>query len=134
MEFDTAITPRGIQNLQINPDRFPHATLKAFNEFIEQWVLVRSKISWISETCNWSLYYKKKKGISKDKVRKLLGFFATTRLVQDWKAAEPNKVLLKDCTWDLFLKKTLIILQTKEKSYNMKSRIQAISSSQKLNF
>ena len=49
----------------------------------------------------------KKKGISKDKVRKLLGFFATTRLVQDWKAAEPNKVLLKDCTWDLFLKKTL---------------------------
>ena len=76
----------------------------------------------------------KKKGISKDKIRKLLGFFATTRLVQDWKAAEPNKVLLKDCTWDLFLKKTLIILQTKEKSYNMKSRIQAISSSQKLNF
>ena len=76
----------------------------------------------------------KKKGISKDKIRKLLGFFATTRLVQDWKAAEPNKVLSKDCTWDLFLNKTLIILQTKEKSYNMKSRIQAISSSQKLNF
>ena len=57
-----------------------------------------------------------------------------TRIVQHWKAAEPNEVLWKDCTWDLFLKKTLITLQTKEKSYNMKSWIQAISSSQKLNF
>ena len=57
-----------------------------------------------------------------------------TRIVQHWKAAEPNKVLWKDCTWDLFLKKTLITLQTKEKPYNMKSWIQAISSSQKLNF
>ena len=36
MEFDTATTPGGIQNLQFNPDRFPHATLKAFNEFIKQ--------------------------------------------------------------------------------------------------
>ena len=36
MEFDTATTPRGTQNLQFNPDRFPHATLKAFNEFIDQ--------------------------------------------------------------------------------------------------
>ena len=26
--------------------------------------------------------------ISKDKVKKLAGFFATTRLIQDWKAAE----------------------------------------------
>ena len=37
MEFDTATTPRGIQNLQFNPDRFLHATLKAFSEFIEQY-------------------------------------------------------------------------------------------------
>ena len=35
MGFDTATTPRGIQNLQFNPDRFRHATLKAFNEFNE---------------------------------------------------------------------------------------------------
>ena len=35
MEFDTATTLRGIQNLQFNPDRFPHATLKAFNELIQ---------------------------------------------------------------------------------------------------
>ena len=33
----TATTPHEIQNLQFNPDRFPHATLKVFNEFIEQY-------------------------------------------------------------------------------------------------
>ena len=37
MEFDSAPTPRGIPNLQFNQDRFPHTTLKAFNEFIEQY-------------------------------------------------------------------------------------------------
>ena len=37
MEFDIATALRGIQNLQFNPDRFPHATLKAGNEFIEQY-------------------------------------------------------------------------------------------------
>ena len=36
MKFDTSTTPRGIQNLQFNLDWFPHVTLKAFNEFIEQ--------------------------------------------------------------------------------------------------
>ena len=36
MEFNTATTPCGKQNLQFNRDRFPHAILKAFNEFIEQ--------------------------------------------------------------------------------------------------
>ena len=46
MEFDTATTPRGLQNLQLNPGRFPHATLKAFNKFIEQYgVSVQSTIS-----------------------------------------------------------------------------------------
>ena len=43
--------------------------------------------------------------ISKDKLKKLLGFFATARLIQDWKAAEPNEVLSRDCTWDYFLQK-----------------------------
>ena len=43
--------------------------------------------------------------ISKEKERKLLGFFAANRLIQDWKASEPNEVLSRDCTWDHFLKK-----------------------------
>ena len=42
---------------------------------------------------------------SKDKVKKLFVFFATTILIQDWKAAEPNEALSRDCTWDHFLKK-----------------------------
>ena len=83
---------------------------------------VRSITSWTSETCNWSLYYKmdcnnkerantyrygihKNAWISKDKVKKLLGFFATARIIQDWKAAKPNEVLRRDCTWDYFLQK-----------------------------
>ena len=37
MEFDPVPTPRRIPNLQFNLDRFPRATLKAFNEFIEQY-------------------------------------------------------------------------------------------------
>ena len=42
---------------------------------------------------------------SKDKVCKLLGFFATVRLQQDWKAAENNPSLLRDCPWKHFLQK-----------------------------
>ena len=43
--------------------------------------------------------------ISKDKLKKLLGIFATARLIQDWKAAKPYEVLSRDCTWDYFLQK-----------------------------
>ena len=110
-------------NLKFNPDLFPHATLKTFNKFIEQYEF------WYEEQCpepqkhameacitKWTATTKKepahkdiefiqKKWISKDKVKKLLGLFATTRLIQDWKAAEPNDMLSRDCTWDHFLKK-----------------------------
>ena len=37
--------------------------------------------------------------ISKDKLRKLLGFFATVRLQQNLKAAENNPPLLIECPW-----------------------------------
>ena len=37
MEFYIATTPHGMQNLQFNPDRFTHATLKTFNKFTEQY-------------------------------------------------------------------------------------------------
>ena len=123
MEFDTATTPRGIQNLQFSPDRFPHATLKAFNEFIEQYEF-RYEAQYpeppkhANEACStkWTatineepiytdMEFIKNTWISKDKVKKVLGFFATARLIQDWKAAEPNEVLSKDCTWDYFLQK-----------------------------
>ena len=47
----------------------------------------------------------KKTWISRDKSKHCLGFFTTTRLIQDWKTAEPNEVLLSECTWGHFLKK-----------------------------
>ena len=90
------------------------------------WVSVCSTISWTYKTFNWSLCYKmdcnnkertctyrywiwkktyKKTWISGDKLKHCLGFFTTTRLIQDWKTAEPNEVLLSKCTWGHFLKK-----------------------------
>ena len=125
MEFDSACTLRGIPNLQFNLDWFPHATLKAFNEFIEQyefWYKAQypepPKHATQTEACfaKWTATTKKEPTytdmefiknmwILKGKVKKLLGFFATARLIQDWKAAEPNEVLLRDCTWDYFLQK-----------------------------
>ena len=39
---------------------------------------------------------KRNEWISKDKVRKLLGFFSSLRLQQDWKAAESNPDILKN--------------------------------------
>ena len=47
----------------------------------------------------------KKAWTSKDKVKKLLGFFRTATLIQDWKAAEASEMLSRDCTWHHFLKK-----------------------------
>ena len=101
MEFDTATTPRGIQNLQFNPDWFPHATLKAFNELIEQYeyryegqypeppkhTIEACITKWIATTKKQPTYtdmgFIKRMWISKDKVKKLLGFFATGRHIQD---------------------------------------------------
>ena len=40
--------------------------------------------------------------ISKDKVKKLLGFFTTARLIQDLKATEPNEVLSRGTVCGIF--------------------------------
>ena len=55
---------------------------------------------------------------SKDKVRKLLGFFATVRLQQDWNAAKNNPLLLIDCPWEYFFTKSERILEANRKLYN----------------
>ena len=104
-------------------DWFPHATLKAFHEVIEQYKFqYKAKypepLKHAIEACitKWTATTKKEPShtdiefikrmwTSRDKVKELLGFFATTRLTQDWKAAEPNEVLSRDCTWNHFLKK-----------------------------
>ena len=39
----------------------------------------------------------------KDKVRKLLGFFSSLRLQQNWKVAESHPEILKNPEWDYFI-------------------------------
>ena len=119
----SADAPRGVPTLQFDPDAHPHNTLKAFNEFVEQFefrydaqypqppkALKEEAIAdWKAANGDADPSAAQTKTlvntiISKDKVRKLLGFFATVRLQQDWKAAEPVATN-RDCEWKDFLKK-----------------------------
>ena len=96
MEYST---PTGITNLQFNPDKYPHATLKAFNEFIEQYEFryiaqypVPPKNAVDNEVEKWKANHRNeeisndtietihKEWVSKDKVRKLLHFFSIVHL------------------------------------------------------
>ena len=109
-------------SVQFNPDDYPHATLKAFNEFIEQYeyryeaqypdppkhAIENAVASWKVEHEDNNPSAEQNKAIraawtSKDMVRKLLGFFASVRLQQDWKAAEPDKDVARTCSWEDFL-------------------------------
>ena len=84
----------GIPSLQFNPDKHPHATLKAFNDFIEQFEFrynaqypepsrsaIENAISkWKAlnnerEPAEKDKETMRNEWISKDKVRKLLVFF-----------------------------------------------------------
>ena len=121
--MDSNNSPRGIPNLQFDPDLHPHSTLKAFNDFVEQFefryeaqypepsktVMDNAVLQWKSlhQDADPSAAQKiiiRNNLISKDKVRKLLGFFSTLRFQQDWKAAEPTEAE-RNCTWAAFLTK-----------------------------
>ena len=100
MMDNTTSQPLGIPVLQFNPDDHPHSTLKAFNEFIEQYefrydaqfpevqthVLEDAIEAWKAENENPATVSVAQKSAiktsikSKDRVRKLLGFFASLRL------------------------------------------------------
>ena len=118
-----ATTPRRGTNLQFDPDLHPHSTLKAFNEFIEQYefryeaqypevprsVHETALLIWQGANGGDDPTAEEKVDImedtvSKDKVRKLLGFFASIRAQQDWKAAEPIEANRK-CSWSHYLTK-----------------------------
>ena len=119
------VFPRGVPCLQFNPDNHPHSTLKAFNEFVEQFefryeaqfpdvpkhVLEEGVQTWKEANGNPADVTTAQKnaikvGIkSRDKVCKLLGFFASHRLQQDWKAAEPQEGNRTDVTWGDFTTK-----------------------------
>ena len=114
-------TAVGIPALQFDPDRYPHATLKAFNDFIEQFkfhynaqypepsksaidnAILKWKASNDREIAEKDTEIIRNEWISKDKVRKLLGFFSSLHLQQDWKVAESNPDILKNAEWDYFI-------------------------------
>ena len=100
-------TPRGVLNLSFDPDKHPHCALKSFNTFVEQYefryeaqypippkhAIDNEVAEWKSEHDNTDPTPAQKKTliaawVSKDKVRKMLGFFASVRFQQDWKAAK----------------------------------------------
>ena len=113
--------PRGIPSLQFNPDNHPHSTLKAFKDFTEQYnyryeaqyplpqkyVMDNEFAIWKAANGDTDPTAERKhtlqtEWISKDKVRKLLGFFASPRLIQDWRAAEPDAT---NVSWETFIEK-----------------------------
>ena len=69
-------------------------------KLVLQWTATTKK-----EPTHIDIEFIKNMCISNSKVKKLLGIFATTRFIQDWKVVEPNEVLSRDCTGDYFLKK-----------------------------
>ena len=134
MATSTDNTPRGTVSLQFDPDLHPHTTLKAFNEFIEQFefryeaqfpqpskTLKEAAIAdWKENNDNADPSAAQTRAIiaevkSRDKVRKLMGFFATVRLQQDWKVAEPDAAS-RDCLWDAFLTKMRAFYKPTENS------------------
>ena len=114
--------------LKFNPDKHPHVTSKAFNDFIEQFefrynaqctelsrnVIENVILKWRAlnnkhEPSEKDIETVRNKWVSKDKVRKLLVFFLSPRLQQDWKATEPNPELLTNAEWDYLLENEIIL-------------------------
>ena len=104
--------------------KYPHATLKAFNDFIEQFefrynaqypepskaAVANAIAKWKASNSDRELSEKdidtiRNEWISKDKVRKLLGFFSSLRLQQDWKVTESHTEILKNAEWDYFMER-----------------------------
>ena len=122
MDLDYYSVTRGIATLQFNPDRCPHATLKAFKELIQQFefryitqypVYTTKKCYWLQNQKNGNYRIEltthiieaiRLEWISKEKVCKPLRFFCyMVHLQQDLKATKNNPLLLIDCPWEHFL-------------------------------
>ena len=75
-------TPRGVQALNFDPDKYPHCVLKAFNEFVEQYsfrydaqypcppkhAIYNEIVIWKSEHDNVDPSIEQLKGIQKYKI------------------------------------------------------------------
>ena len=119
--------PRSEQKLYFDPDKHPDDTLKAFDEFCDQFVLRYNalypdppKVSMDAAISRWKVEHAtaanpdptptvqqydalRSSWRSKDKVNKFLGLFASKLFQTDWIAAQPNEALRENATWKLFL-------------------------------
>ena len=118
MATDSCETPQGSHALLFDPDKYPHCALKAFHDFTEQYSfryhaqypyppkhVIDKNAEWKSENEDREPTVVEEKIIreawtSIDKTLKLLGFFASPRLLQDWKAAKGAEI---EPTSDTFL-------------------------------
>lgn len=101
--------------LYFDPDLHPDDTLKAFNEFIQDFELRYDatnpdppKVSLDSALERWKLAHEYKKPTleeydeiveewkSHDRVAKFLGIYSSRRLYSDWQAAQPAEKLRKN--------------------------------------
>ena len=112
------------QDLHFDPDHHPNDLLKAFSEFVQDFVLRYDakfpdppKVSLDSAIERWKLLNEDKKPNldeydaivdgwkSHDKVAKFLGIYSSRRMYSDWKAAEPSEKARKESNWEEFTRK-----------------------------
>ena len=108
--------------LHFDPDLHPDNTLKAFNEFVQDFELRYnakypdpSKVSLETAIQRWQFLNADKKPDlgdydrivedlkSKDRVAKFLGMYSSRRLFSDWKAAVPDEEERKRSSWQNFV-------------------------------
>ena len=138
----------GTNKLYFDPDQHPEETLKAFNEFTEDFLLRYDanhpdppKVSMDAAIQRWEIENDnaqptvaqfdtiKERWQTKDKVAKFIGLYSSRRFFSDWKAAEPTDDARKNSTWDNFTTKMRNYYKPTEnntlKNYHFRSLSQA---------
>ena len=114
----------GAKKLFFDPDQHPEETLKAFDEFVQDFKLYYAanypdppKVSMDAAIQRWKIENGnaepnvnqfdviKEAWQTKDMVAKFLGLHVSRRIYTDWKAAQPTEAARKASTWDNFMKK-----------------------------
>jgi len=134
-------------SLFIDPDKFPDNTLKAFAEFVEDFVLRYDanfpdppKVSLDSAVQRWKMANADKKPSlaefdsivdewkNRDRVAKFLGLYSSRRLASDWKAACPDENDRKNANWSVFVQSMSDFYKPTEnltlKNYQFRSLVQ----------
>ena len=124
-----------VVKLFFDPDEHPDRTLKAFEEFIQDFVLRYDalypdppKVSLESAVQRWKYAQTNKDNDpsldeydeiveewrGKDKVSKFLGIYSSKRFYSDWLAAEKMKLIEKKSTWANFVDKMKVYYKPTE--------------------